>query len=139
VKSNEYQIGGMHYQHSYQHWDWCIDNQIPYLYGCATKYATRWRDKNGADDLRKCAHYVSKIEETVRHQNWRKRMLLKVCAPRQLSMAEIKSFTKQLYSDDAALVQCIMLNDFVGAHYWLAKLLEEAETQPSRNYINPDI
>jgi len=60
---NDYQIGGKHYQKEYQHWDMVCDTLMPYLLGCATKYITRWKDKNGVEDLRKAAHYIAKAEE----------------------------------------------------------------------------
>lgn len=61
--ANEKQVGGAHYQSGYQHWDWCIDLGLGYLEAAATKYVTRWRDKNGVQDLEKARHYVEKISE----------------------------------------------------------------------------
>lgn len=63
MSANDTQVGGSHYnKHSndQQHWDWVIDNNIPYTLGCATKYLFRWRDKNGIEDLKKARHYVQK-------------------------------------------------------------------------------
>lgn len=59
---NATQVGGSHYQSSYQHWDFVrivLDGR--YLEGCASKYASRWRKKNGLQDLMKLRHYVEKI------------------------------------------------------------------------------
>ena len=61
--ANERQIGGDHYRSEYQHWDFIEDNGIGYLEGCATKYATRWRSKDGLKDLEKALHYVDKLME----------------------------------------------------------------------------
>lgn len=58
------QIGGTHYEAVYQHWDWVIDAQIGYLAACASKYVTRWRKKNGLQDLEKAKSYIDKIIET---------------------------------------------------------------------------
>lgn len=58
---NQRQVGGDHYAGSYQHWDFVIDYGLPYLEGCATKYLSRWRKKNGLQDLQKAHHYVEKI------------------------------------------------------------------------------
>lgn len=62
---NERQVGGSHYSKggSFQHWDIIEENEIGYLEGCATKYIARYRDKNGAEDLRKSEHYVQKLIE----------------------------------------------------------------------------
>ena len=58
---NSFQIGGSHYQSPVQHWDFTERNGLRYLEGCATKYVTRWRKKNGRTDLIKGLHYVQKL------------------------------------------------------------------------------
>lgn len=64
MSANNKQVGGDHYRRlEYQHWDFITDLRLPYLIGCATKYPTRWRGKNGLEDLRKAVHYVDKAEE----------------------------------------------------------------------------
>lgn len=62
-KANDRQVGGAHYAQEYQHWDFCVDADVPYLIGCASKYLTRWREKNGVQDLEKSLHYLQKAEE----------------------------------------------------------------------------
>ena len=60
---NKVQHGGNHYKmHNYQHWDLMVDNSSPYLPACATKYLSRWRDKNGNADLEKAIHYLEKAK-----------------------------------------------------------------------------
>lgn len=61
--ANERQIGGGHYQSTYQHWDWVLKTGIGYLEACATKYVSRWRRKDGVQGLEKAEHYVQKIME----------------------------------------------------------------------------
>lgn len=63
--ANTRQIGGSHYRKggSNQHWDFVEDNGLGYLEGCATKYVTRWRFKNGLQDLEKALHYLDKLIE----------------------------------------------------------------------------
>jgi hypothetical protein len=34
--------------------------------GCATKYVSRWRKKNGVQDLEKAKHYCEKLKESIR-------------------------------------------------------------------------
>ncbi len=67
--ANERQIGGDHYKAEFQHWDFIEDNGIGYLEGCATKYATRWRDKDGLEDLEKGLHYTEKLMEKHIHNH----------------------------------------------------------------------
>lgn len=78
MSSNSTQVGGTHYKVAYQHWDYVLDNQIPYLEANATKYITRWRKKNGLEDLRKARHYVEKLLEEVEQGRmrvpWRRRL-----------------------------------------------------------------
>lgn len=61
--ANDRQIGGSHYAAGLQHWDLIERYGVGYLEGCATKYVTRHRKKNGLQDLRKAEHYVDKLIE----------------------------------------------------------------------------
>ena len=61
--ANDMQVGGTHYAAAYQHWDVIEDWGVGYLEGCATKYLTRWRKKNGLQDLEKALHYATKLLE----------------------------------------------------------------------------
>ena len=64
MKANEHQVGGSHYGSAKtQHWDFCVDNWLLYLPGQVTKYISRWRKKNGAQDLEKALHYLDKMIE----------------------------------------------------------------------------
>lgn len=66
MSANDKQVGGSHYQSEYQHWDLMID-----LYGQdypkaqITRYVSRWRKKNGVQDLEKSVHYAEKLLELV--------------------------------------------------------------------------
>lgn len=68
-EANEKQIGGDHYKADYQHWDWVVETNQGYLMGCATKYITRHRNKNGVQDLEKCIHYLQKLGEWIDTNN----------------------------------------------------------------------
>lgn len=70
MTANELQIGGEHYKSDYQHWDWCIDINLGYLEGNATKYICRWYDKGGATDLDKAYHYLMKVLESYRDNRY---------------------------------------------------------------------
>lgn len=61
--ANQMQVGGSHYASGMQHWDLIERHGIGYLEGCATKYITRARKKNGLQDLRKAEHFIVKLME----------------------------------------------------------------------------
>jgi hypothetical protein len=61
--ANTHQVGGSHYNKEYQHWDFVCDVKLHYLLACATKYVSRWRKKNGVEDLEKAIHYIEKARE----------------------------------------------------------------------------
>ena len=53
------QTGGSHYKTlPIQPIEYLVQNKIPYCEANIIKYATRWRDKNGIEDLKKIKHYV---------------------------------------------------------------------------------
>lgn len=58
------QEGGNHYKDlAIQPVEFIHANQIPYMEGNVIKYVTRWRNKNGIDDLRKARHYIDLLIE----------------------------------------------------------------------------
>ena len=63
MTANTMQIGGNHYRSGIQHWDLMDEYDVGYLEGCATKYVTRWRNKDGVKDLQKALHFVKKLAE----------------------------------------------------------------------------
>jgi len=57
-------VGPAYYRSgSIQTWDYCIAIGAGYLEGCIIKYVSRWRRKNGLDDLEKAMHYLRKLIE----------------------------------------------------------------------------
>lgn len=65
--ANNTQVGGDHYKAAsgLQHWDLMSGFGPSYFVGNITKYLTRWRSKNGLEDLRKSGHYLDKLRELV--------------------------------------------------------------------------
>ena len=62
--ANGMQVGGDHYMdRQIQPWDYIVSNDLGFLEGNIIKYVTRWKYKNGADDLRKAQHYLAKLIE----------------------------------------------------------------------------
>lgn len=70
--ANEEQVGGRHYiEKAIQPWDYIIANQMGYLEGNVIKYVSRYKEKNGVEDLIKAAHYLDKLIEVTRRENER--------------------------------------------------------------------
>jgi hypothetical protein len=62
MNPNEKQVGGAHYAAAVQHWDFVAAVlHDRYLEGCCTKYITRYKKKNGLQDLEKALHYAEKL------------------------------------------------------------------------------
>lgn len=58
------QIGGNHYKgKAIQPIEYIHANNLNYAEGAIVKYITRWRDKNGFEDLEKIKHYVDLLIE----------------------------------------------------------------------------
>lgn len=53
------QVGGNHYKDkAIQPVEYIHANGLGFIEGSIVKYITRWRDKNGLEDLQKIKHYV---------------------------------------------------------------------------------
>ena len=58
------QEGGNHYKDlAIQPVEFIHANKIPYMEGNVIKYVTRWRSKNGINDLHKARHYIDLLIE----------------------------------------------------------------------------
>ena len=62
--ANDRQLGGTHYKdRPIQPWDFIVQNDLGFLEGNVIKYVTRWKHKNGLEDLKKAQHYLEKLIE----------------------------------------------------------------------------
>ena len=69
MAANEEQVGGRHYiEKAIQPWDYIIANKMGYLEGNIIKYVSRYKEKNGVEDLIKAAHYLDKLIEVTRNE-----------------------------------------------------------------------
>ena len=58
------QVGGNHYSKlAIQPVEYISKNNLTYLQGNVIKYITRYKDKNGLQDLQKAKHYVEMLIE----------------------------------------------------------------------------
>ena len=67
MSANDKQINGDHYRGAIQTWDYIVANDLGFLEGNIIKYVTRFRKKNGIQDLEKARHYLDKLIE-VEHE-----------------------------------------------------------------------
>lgn len=67
--ANNRQVGGHHYGSPIQHWDYVWANDLDYFQGQITKYVSRWKNKNGVEDLKKAQHVLEKYIELVTEIN----------------------------------------------------------------------
>lgn len=64
------QVGGDHYaKNKIQPIDFILANNLGWCEANAVKYLTRWRNKNGLEDLRKAKHYIELLIERVEAGN----------------------------------------------------------------------
>lgn len=61
--ANNLQVSGNHYKSSIQHWDLVAATDMNYFQGNITKYVTRFKKKNGLEDIKKALHYLDKYIE----------------------------------------------------------------------------
>lgn len=62
----DYQIGGNHYKkEKIQPIEYIMSNELDFCEGNVVKYITRWRHKNGLEDLQKARHYIDFLIERV--------------------------------------------------------------------------
>jgi hypothetical protein len=64
MKALDTQEGGSHYKDfPIQPIEFITKNNLPYCEANIVKYACRWRNKNGLEDLKKIKHYVDLLIE----------------------------------------------------------------------------
>lgn len=62
--ANSYQVQGNHYRRlEPQPWDVIAAWDLNFFEGNCLKYLSRWKEKNGVDDLKKARHYLDKLIE----------------------------------------------------------------------------
>lgn len=69
-KALDVQVGGNHYKNlKIQPVEYIEANGLGYFEGNIIKYATRWKNKNGVEDLRKVIHYAQLLIEFEEKKN----------------------------------------------------------------------
>ena len=52
-----------HYNRGIEMWDYAHSQNLDFFEGNIVKYVTRWKDKNGVEDLLKAQQYLNKLIE----------------------------------------------------------------------------
>ena len=64
ILEQRYQVGGDHYKNkTIQPIDYIIANELGFCEGNVVKYITRYKDKNGLEDLKKAKQYIEFLIE----------------------------------------------------------------------------
>lgn len=143
MRASERQVGGAHYRTKpggVGHWDYCIEVNVPYLEGCASKYLTRWRDKNGVQDLEKSLHYIERRLEAfhtykgvLRGANKDKKMFAQFIADNNIPDKEAEIIDQVMHWKRPDYLFAA-----IGA---ITALIEQAKIEeggPTSSYVNQD-
>ena len=64
------QVGGTHYQSlAIEPIDYILANELDFCEGSVVKYISRWRNKNGIQDLYKAKHRIEFLIEQAEEEN----------------------------------------------------------------------
>lgn len=70
MSSLDTQIGGDHYKElSIQPIEYILANKLGFCEGNVVKYITRYKSKNGLEDLKKAKHYIDMLIENYSEGN----------------------------------------------------------------------
>ncbi len=61
VNSKERVFHPNHYNKGIEMWDYAYSHNLDFFEGNIVKYVTRWKDKNGIEDLKKAKQYLDKL------------------------------------------------------------------------------
>ena len=66
MTAKDTQVGGNHYKSmKIQPIEFTLANGLGFCEGNVIKYVSRWKSKNGVEDLRKAKHYIEMLIESV--------------------------------------------------------------------------
>lgn len=131
-RANETQVGGTHYQSTYQHWDMCADAfGDAHCKSAITKYLVRWRAKGGLQDLDKARHYLTKLIELLDENR------VALSAPANTQAITVFIISNNLPEREATITKVVMgasgLADLLYVRVALDKLIVEAVLELSND------
>jgi hypothetical protein len=69
INPNERVVHPSHYNKGIEMWDYAHSHNLDFFEGNVVKYVTRWRHKNGIEDLKKAKQYLDKLIEIESRNN----------------------------------------------------------------------
>jgi hypothetical protein len=69
ISSSERVVHPVHYNKGIEMWDYAHSHKLDFFEGNIVKYVTRWKHKNGIEDLRKAKQYLDKLIELNERNN----------------------------------------------------------------------
>lgn len=54
-------VNPKHYTKGIEVWDFIASKEMSFMEGNIVKYVSRWKDKNGIEDLKKAKQYLDKL------------------------------------------------------------------------------
>jgi hypothetical protein len=66
--AKDIQIGGSHYKTAIQPIEYVFANRLGFCEGNIVKYVTRYKNKNGIEDLEKARHYLDLLIENIENE-----------------------------------------------------------------------
>lgn len=135
-KANLDQVGGSHYNLvATQHWDLVAANKMPYFEAQITRYVTRWKKKNGAQDVEKALHYLRKLRELMTNdENDPTHLENPYPRPTLLLNEFIKE--NQLSVHEALVFQILLCYTSVNELDYVEELINEIHTQALEREAN---
>ena len=65
INSEERVVHPSHYNRGIEMWDYAYSHKLDFFEGNVVKYVTRWRDKNGIEDLKKAIELDPDNEQAI--------------------------------------------------------------------------
>ena len=63
INPEERVVHPSHYNKGIEMWDYAYSHKLDFFEGNIVKYVTRWKQKNGIEDLKKAKQYLDKLIE----------------------------------------------------------------------------
>jgi hypothetical protein len=156
--ANNRQVGGRHYASNVQHWDFAAAHfGRGYFKGQITKYVSRWRKKNGVQDLQKALHFLEKLMEIEQRDSdcvsgwWARLLCYMLRLTRRAPEPSLDTYLRANFmtSDEAVIIGCVTGGSLVELRVASGRLRaiilkamatqhEFAEADASRAYVNQD-
>lgn len=80
-----------HYNKGIECWDYIVSHNMDFLSGNIIKYVTRYKDKNGIEDLKKAKQYLDKLIEVEENKRMDEATLKKIKNVETLKLSIAKS------------------------------------------------